>query len=92
MHQFVLRGYFEMADDLTSETTWQTKLTAVMDTLIPRRQIAAVGDTARFEDTEQLDIRFMGTSQVGGVYCHVAEIVWILKERLQNIAYKGVSS
>lgn len=79
-----------MADDLTSETTFQEMLTAILDTLIERRQVATDAATARFEDTAELNVRFIGLSQIGGVHCHVAEIAWVLKERIKAIDYKGI--
>jgi copper chaperone CopZ len=92
LHEFVIRGYYQLSDDLASEITFQELCNDIMNSLIIRRQKSSAEALAHIEDTDRLAMRMTTFKLANAYWVHYAEIDWVMRERIKDVGYFGVSS
>jgi hypothetical protein len=86
-HQYVIRGYYQLNDDLSSDNTFQELINDILDAFLATRQKATGAAVAFFEDTDSIIVRMIDVAHFSGFYVHYCEIAVSMRERISKITY-----
>jgi len=90
LHTYLIRGYYEVDDDLSSDNTFNEMVNDIMDAFIARRAKSSATATAFFRDTESIRVRAMTVINFSGYFVHYAEFELVFSEEFDGLTYFAV--